>query len=650
MAIRKGKYTQKSDNVSTTNTSTDTSTNKSTNTTTDTPNTETKTTTKKSTTSITDLVPDTKDAIDQLTKNEEEGKKTEGPSLKDVQNKTNEMDTNTNEYHPRPFTSTADSIINEIDFEEGVEGSDKKANKEAVKAASKEIKKAVEDLPGNKAPYDKHAKAEKAYKEKKSAREAAIAKKEEENNKKKEAASKAVNDFENEKGAWNRFKSGTKGAFNKIATSITSPLSTAAFKAYNAVGDALDKTDLYTDKVAAEDEHNKIIDETLQEIDRISKLPEGEEKQKAIKALEESNNFSTDYEGDLAKYKEALEQYKADADIYQKAENRAMQGALYDALNSKDPEEVASAYAFLSERGIEPKGEDGYFTEEQRKELEAQRQKLTEENNKQQLFTTQSAANEFLDNNEKPIAPEEPMGSPIRAMVDKYTNTYGKTFDDAKEQSRLDKIKNKKNLYKGYLIWKNIMSNIYAASHNFAHPESMISPNDPLTQRYEQDLANMIKNRDAKNNEYINEQIKYLQDTLGVNIETAKFAEMLKDSRVRNTYSRLTDENKKIVASLINAEVFDTLKPYQVLNLMDALREGKAKGFEQIAGYLMPQGLEAFKNFAKEKGIDTSKISWVTEATSKGLLDQFEKIAGGIGSGISEIGNSILHPEPERIK
>lgn len=644
MAIRKGKYTQKSDNVSSTNNSV--STNTTTNTST-TPNTGTKTT--KKTTSISDLVPDTKDAIDQLTKNEEEGKKTESPNLKDVQNKTNEMDTNTNEYHPRPFTSTADSIINEIDFEEGVEGSDKKANKEAVKAASKEIKKAVEDLPGNKAPYDKHAKAEKAYKEKKAAREAAIAKKEEENNKKKEAAAKAVNDFENEKGAWNRFKSGTKGAFNKIATSITSPLSTAAFKAVNAVGDTLDKMDLYTDKVAAEDERNKIIDETLQEIDRISKLPEGEEKQKAIKALEESNNFSTDYEGDLAKYKEALEQYKADADIYQKAENRAMQGALYDALNSKNPEEVASAYAFLSERGIEPKGEDGYFTEEQKKELEAQRQKLTEENNKQQLFTTQSAANEFLDNNEKPIAPEEPT-SPIRAMVDKYTNTYGKTFDDAKEQSRLDKIKNKKNLYKGYLIWKNIMSNIYAASHNFAHPDNMISPNDPLTQRYEQDLANMIKNRDAKNNEYINEQIKYLQDTLGVNIETAKFAEMLKDSRVRNTYSRLTDENKKIVASLINAEVFDTLKPYQVLNLMDALREGKAKGFEQIAGYLMPQGLEDFKKFAKEKGIDTSKVSWVTEAASKGLLDQFEKVAGGIGSGIYKIGNSILHPEPERIK
>lgn len=642
MAIRKGKYTQKSDNTSTNNSAT-------TNTSTTTPNTETKTTTKKSTTSKTDLVPDTKDAIDQLTKNEEEGKNIEGPNLKDVQNKTNEMDTNTNEYHPRPFTSTADSIINEIDFEEGVEGSDKKANKEAVKAASKEIKKAVEDLPGNKAPYDKHAKAEKAYKEKKAAREAAIAKKEEENNKKKEAAAKAVNDFENEKGAWNRLKSGTKGAFNKIATSITSPLSTAAFKAVNAVGDTLDKMDLYTDKVAAEDERNKIIDETLQEIDRISKLPEGEEKQKAIKALEESNNFSTDYEGDLAKYKEALEQYKADADIYQKAENRAMQGALYDALNSTNPEEVASAYAFLSERGIEPKGEDGYFTEEQRKELEAQRQKLTEENNKQQLFTTQSAANEFLDNNKKPIAPEEPT-SPIREMVDKYTNTYGKAFDDAKEQSRLDKIKNKKNLYKGYLIWKNIMSNIYAASHNFAHPENMISPNDPLTQRYEQDLANMIKNRDAKNNEYINEQIKYLQDTLGVNIETAKFAEMLKDSRVRNTYSRLTDENKKIVASLINAEVFDTLKPYQVLNLMDALREGKAKGFEQIAGYLMPQGLEAFKNFAKEKGIDTSKASWITEAATKGLFEQFETVAGSIGSGLYEIWNSIIHPEPERIK
>ena len=629
-------------NSATTNTTTDTS--KTTSTVTP------KTTTKKTNTSISDLVPDTKNAIDQLTKNEEEGKKTEGPSLEDVQNKTNEMDTNTNEYHPRPFTSTADSIINEIDFEEGVEGSDKKANKEAVKAASKKIKKAVEDLPGSKAPYDKHAEAEKAYKEKKSAREAAIAKKEEENTKKKEAAAKAVNDFENEKGAWNRLKSGTKGAFNKIATSITSPLSTAAFKAVNAVGDALDKMDLYTDKVAAEDERNKIIDETLQEIDRISKLPEGEEKQKAIKALEESNNFSTDYEGDLAKYKAALEQYKADADIYQKAENRAMQGALYDALNSKNPEEIASAYAFLSERGIEPKGEDGFFTEEQRKELEAKRKELTEENSKQQLFTTQSAANEFLDNNEKPIAPEEPMESPIRAMVDKYTNTYGKTFDDAKEQSRLDKIKTKKNLYKGYLIWKNIMSNIYAASHNFAHPENMISPSDPLTQRYEQDLANMIKNRDAKNNEYINEQVKYLQDTLGVNIETAKFAEMLKDSRVRNTYSRLTDENKKIVASLINAEVFDTLKPYQVLNLMDALKEGKAKGFEQIAGYLMPQGLEAFKNFAKEKGIDTSKVSWVTEAASQGLLDQFEKVAGDIGSGLAEIGKSIIHPEPERIK
>ena len=377
MAIRKGKYTKQSDNTSTTNTSTtNTSTNVSNNKSTTTPT----TTPKKTTTTISDLVPDTKDAIDQLTKNEEEGKNIESPRLEDIQDKTNEMDTNTNEYHPRPFTSTADSIISEIDFEEGVEGSDKKANKKAVKAASKKIKKAVEDLPGSKAPYDKHAEAEKAYEEKKAAREAAIAKKEEENTKKKEEAAKAVNDFENEKGAWNRLKSGTKGAFNKIATSITSPLSTAAFKAVNAVGDTLDKMDLYADKVEAEDERNKIIDKTLQEIDRISKLPEGEEKQKAIKALEESNNFSTDYEGDLAKYKEALEQYKADADIYQKAENRAMQGALYDALNSTNPTEVASAYAFLSERGIEPKGEDGYFTEEQRKELEAKRQELIEEN------------------------------------------------------------------------------------------------------------------------------------------------------------------------------------------------------------------------------------------------------------------------------
>ena len=122
MAITKGKYTKQSDNTSGTTTSTNTS--------------GTKTTTPKSTTKKTtpnsDLVPDTKDAIDQLTKNEEEGKKTKGPNLEDIQNKTNEMDTNTNEYHPRPFTSTADSIINEIDFEEGVEGSDKKANKEAV--------------------------------------------------------------------------------------------------------------------------------------------------------------------------------------------------------------------------------------------------------------------------------------------------------------------------------------------------------------------------------------------------------------------------------------------------------------------------------------------------------------------------------------
>ena len=43
----------------------------STNTSTDTP----KKTTKKTTTKKTDLVPDTKGAIDQLTKNEEEGKK-----------------------------------------------------------------------------------------------------------------------------------------------------------------------------------------------------------------------------------------------------------------------------------------------------------------------------------------------------------------------------------------------------------------------------------------------------------------------------------------------------------------------------------------------------------------------------------------------
>ena len=137
MAIRKGKYTKQSDNTSTTNTSTNntSTTTTSTNTTTVTP--------KTTTTSISDLVPDTKDAIDQLTKNEEEGKNIESPSLEDIQDKTNEMDTNTNEYHPRPFTSTADSIISEIDFEEGVEGSDKKANKKAVKAASKKIKKAV---------------------------------------------------------------------------------------------------------------------------------------------------------------------------------------------------------------------------------------------------------------------------------------------------------------------------------------------------------------------------------------------------------------------------------------------------------------------------------------------------------------------------
>lgn len=64
----------------------------------------------------------------------------------------------------------------------------------------------------------------------------------------------------------------------------------------------------------------------------------------------------------------------------------------------------------------------------------------------------------------------------------------------------------------------------------------------------------------------------------------------------------------------------------------------------------MPQALEEFKNFAKEKGINTSKASWVTEAASQGLLDQFEKITGSIGSGFAEIGKSILHPEPERIK
>ena len=85
MAIRKGKYTQKSDKVSTTTTpNTET---KTTNTSTDTPNTETKATTTKSTTSISGLVPDTKQAKDQLTKNEEEGKKTEGPSLEDIQRK-----------------------------------------------------------------------------------------------------------------------------------------------------------------------------------------------------------------------------------------------------------------------------------------------------------------------------------------------------------------------------------------------------------------------------------------------------------------------------------------------------------------------------------------------------------------------------------
>ena len=59
---------------------------------------------------------------------------------------------------------------------------------------------------------------------------------------------------------------------------------------------------------------------------------------------------------------------------------------------------------------------------------------------------------------------------------------------------------------------------------------------------------------------------------------------------------------------------------------------------------------EAFKNFAKEKGIDISKASWVTEAASKGILEQFEKIAGGIGSGIGELVSSIIHPEPERIQ
>ena len=79
MAIRKGKYTKQSDNTSTTNTSTNVSNNTS----------ETKTTPKKTTTSISDLVPDTKDAIDQLTKNEEEGKNIESPRLEDIQDKTN---------------------------------------------------------------------------------------------------------------------------------------------------------------------------------------------------------------------------------------------------------------------------------------------------------------------------------------------------------------------------------------------------------------------------------------------------------------------------------------------------------------------------------------------------------------------------------
>ena len=76
MAIRKGKYTQESNNTST-------------NTSNDTPKTETKSTTKKSTTQTTDLVPDTKDAIDQLTKNEEEGKNIEKED--DFANNTQEV-------------------------------------------------------------------------------------------------------------------------------------------------------------------------------------------------------------------------------------------------------------------------------------------------------------------------------------------------------------------------------------------------------------------------------------------------------------------------------------------------------------------------------------------------------------------------------
>lgn len=504
------------------------------------------------------------------------------PKIDDINETSSTMDINANEHHPRNFLSTANQMADEVDFEEGVEGSNSKADSKARRTARKEILDDVKALPQNKEPMDKFAEAEKIHKANKEEKKKAVEAKKEENKKALEEANKTVNDFEKEKGVWNRLKSAVKGAKNKLKTQAKNAVELGVLKAGNAVDNAVDRLKLEGKEIKANVDYSNNNEGLINEIDRISKLPDGEEKENAIKALEEKYGVNTDTEA-INKYNEDLKKYNA-------AENRALQGALYDTLYSKKEDEKAAAEIFLANMGLDQK------SPEELKQLLDQVKKENAEffsqNGNDEFYknlNSQTATNDYLSNNEKPIQPET---SPIRDMFDRYVNNYKTTFDEAKEKSRLDKIKRNKNLYKGYLIWTNLMSKIQEASHNFANPNDRIEAADAISQRQGQDISSMIANRNSKNENYIKQQEEYLKTVLGKDIETAGFAEEMKNSRLKAAYSKMNEEQKKLLGALIVADTNHTISPTYKLQLADQMIEGKITTAPQLLGALAGLGIK----------------------------------------------------------
>lgn len=542
----------------------------------------------------------TTNAEKQLADNEDYGEKVAdtAPKIDDINETSSTMDINANEHHPRNFLSTAKQMADEVDFEEGVEGSEPKADNKARRTARKEILDDVKEL--HKDSYDKlNAEREKwnenqetlkALDEQENAARTNASNLKKETKAEYRTAKAEAKKIEDKKERKETLK-GLKKQYKEDKKTIKDDLDREMM--YNKIQRSSSKGTPNAAQIGIESAKASLDfvsrnEELINEIDRISKLPDGEEKENAIKALEEKYGNAVQETID----EQAMNEYNENLKKYNAAEKRALQGALYDTLYSNNEEEKIAAQNLLGSLGL-----DGKSPEELKQLLDQVKKENDEffsENGNDDFYknlNSQTAANEYIFNNEKPVEPEPIKNSPIRGMLDRYINNYQTTFDEEKEKSRLGKIKTNKNLYKGYLIWTNLMSKIQEASHNFANPNDRIEASDAISQRQGQDISNMIDNRNKKNKEYIDEQINYLKDTLGVDIETAKLANILKNSRIRNDYKRLTDENKTLLAALTTADTFDTLKDYQILDLIEKLKKGEITTTPQLASVLSGYGM-----------------------------------------------------------